>query len=63
MPQLGVKLPNISVPSFDGSLRILNWSSFWEQFEIVIHLKEQLMDAEKLAYLKDSLKDGPAIGM
>ena len=54
----GVKLPKISVSSFDGSL--LNWSSFWEQFETAIHLKEQLTDAEKLVYLKDSLKDGPA---
>ena len=56
----GVKLPKISVPSFKGDL--LNWSSFWEQFNITIHSKEPLTDAEKLAYmyLKDSLKDGPA---
>lgn len=54
----GVKLPKISVPSFKGDL--LDWSSFWEQFNIAIHSKEQLTDAEKLAYLKDSLKDGPA---
>ena len=53
-----VKLPKFSVPSFDGSL--LNWSSFWEQFETAIHLKEQLTEAKKLVYLKDSLKDGPA---
>ena len=54
----GVKLPKISVPSFDGNL--LNWNTFWEQFEIGIHSKEQLTDVEKLAYLKDSLKSGPA---
>ena len=53
----GLCLPKISVPSFDGNLR--NWNTFWEQFEIAIHLKEQLMDAEKLAYSKDNLKDGP----
>ena len=54
----GVRLPKISIPSFNRNLLI--WSSFWEQFNIVIHSKEQLTDAEKLAYLKDSLKDGPA---
>ena len=35
MYSTGVKLPKISVPSFDGSL--LNWSIFWEQFETAIH--------------------------
>ena len=52
----GVKLPKISVPTFDGN--IMNWSSFWEQFEVSIHKKENLEDVEKLAYLRDALKDG-----
>ena len=51
-------MPKISFPSFDGNF--LNWNTFWEQFEIAIHSKEQLTDAEKLSYLKDSLKSGPA---
>ena len=54
----GVKLPKISVPRFDGD--IMNWSSFWEQFEVSIHKKEILEDVEKLAYLRDALKDGSA---
>ena len=54
----GAMLPKISVFSFDGNL--LNWNTFWEQFEIAIHSKVQLTNAEKLAYLKHSLKDGPA---
>ena len=54
----GVKLPKISIPLFDGN--ILNWGNFWEQFEVAIHSREQLMDAEKLVYLKDCLKEGPA---
>ena len=54
----GVKLPKISVPTFDGN--IMNWSSFWEQFEVSIHKKENLEDVEKLAYLRDALKDGSA---
>ena len=54
----GVKLSKIGVPSIDGN--ILNWATFLEQFEVAIHSKEQLTDAERLAYLKDCLKEGPA---
>ena len=54
----GVKLPEISVLTFDGN--IMNWSSFWEQFEVPIHKKENFEDVEKLAYLRDALKDGSA---
>ena len=41
----GVKLPKISVPTFNGD--IIEWRNFWEQF--------QGSEAEKLAYLKDAL--------
>ena len=34
--------------------------NFWEQFEISIHNKELLTKAEKMAYLQDALKGGPA---
>ena len=54
----GICLPKISVPSFDGN--ILNWTSFWEQFEVAVHNKHNLQDVEKLAYLKDVVKDSPA---
>ncbi len=54
----GVQLPRIMVPNFDGNL--LNWQIFWEQFESAIHSKTQLTDSEKLTYLRDALKDGPA---
>ena len=53
-----IKLPKLSIPKFDGA--ILNWRTFWEQFQVSIHNKNHLSDAEKLAYLKDDLKDGPA---
>ena len=56
--EVGIRLPKISVPTFDGNM--LNWTSFWEQFEIAVHSKEGLRDVEKLAYLKDAVKDGPA---
>jgi len=54
----GVKLPKIDVPTFDGNL--LNWNTFWEQFEVSVHSKTGLSDAEKLVYLQHALKGGAA---
>ena len=54
----GVKLPKISVLTFDGT--IMNWSSFWEQSEVSIYRKENIENVEKVAYLTDALKDGSA---
>ena len=53
-----VKLPKISVPTFDGD--VLNWAMFWEQFETTIHSNEKLHDAQKLACLRDAVASGPA---
>ena len=58
---LGVKLPKLDVPKFDGN--IINWRNFWEQFSILIHSQSGLSDAEKLVYLRHSLKDGTAKGV
>ena len=57
----GVKLPKLDVPKFDGN--IINWMTFWEQFSISIHSRSGLSDAEKLVYLRHSLKDGTAKGV
>ena len=54
----GVKLPKLDVPTFDGS--ILNWKTFWEQFDVSVHDRSNLTDSEKLAYLRHTLKDGSA---
>ena len=54
----GVKLPKLDVPKFDGE--ILNWRSFWEQFNISVHERTNLSDTEKLVYLQQSLKGGSA---
>ena len=54
----GIQLPKIEEPTFEGNL--LNWRFFWEQFESTIHSKTQLTDSDKLIYLRDALKDGPA---
>ena len=55
---MGVQLPRIEVPTFDGN--ILIWKIFWEQFESSVHSKPQLTDSDKLTYLRDALKDSPA---
>ena len=54
----GVNLPRIEVPTFDGN--ILNCRIFWEQFDSAIHSKYTLIDSNKLTYLRDALKGGPA---
>ena len=57
----GVKLPKLDAPTFDGKL--INWRSFWDQFNVAIHSRPSLSKAEKLAYLRNSLKGGPAKGV
>ena len=54
----GVKLPKIDVPKFDGNL--LKWRTFWEQFKVSIHERDNLSEAEKLVYLRHSLSEGSA---
>ena len=44
----GVKLPKISVPTFDGNL--LHWRSFWEQFSISVHDRDSLSNTEKMYF-------------
>ena len=53
-----MKLPKISVPTFDGN--ILNWAKFWDQFNVAIHSSTQLSDSKKLVYLREAVKDRPA---
>ena len=47
----------IDIPRFDGD--IISWNNFWEQYEVSIHSREQLLYPEKLACLRHLLKDGP----
>ena len=54
----GVKLPTVSVATFDG--KVLKWKSFWEQFDATIHCKTGLNNPERLMYLQEALKHGPA---
>ena len=54
----GVKIPKFDVPTFHGS--ILSWKRFWEQFCISVHDRSSLSESEKLVYLQQAPKDGPA---
>ena len=51
----GVRLPKLDAPTFDG--RLVNWRPFWDQFNVAIHGRSSLSKADKLAYLRNSLKD------
>jgi hypothetical protein len=57
----GVKLPRLEIPTFDGD--ILQWRSFWEQFDISVHSRSNLSKAEKLVYLQNAVKGGSAKGV
>lgn len=46
----GVRLPKLEVPTFDRN--ILNWTTFWEQFSVVVHSRSGISNAEKLVYLQ-----------
>ena len=48
-----VRLPKISVPTFDGN--VVNW-----QFTVSLHDWSELSPAAKLTYLRHAVKDSPA---
>ena len=54
----GVSLLRIEIPPFDGN--ILKWRLFWEQFQVAVHDKPHLREIDKLTYLRDAVKGGPA---
>ena len=58
MAPTSVKLPKIRVPTFDDN--VLDWSTFWYQFNVAIHSSTQLSDSQKLVYPKEAVKNCPA---
>ncbi len=46
----GGKLPRIDIALFNGDL--LDWQTFWEQFDLTVHSRRDVPNAEKLAYLR-----------
>ena len=48
-----VKLPSLSIPTFDGEPT--KWKSYWQQFEATIHNSKKLDDELRMQYLLKSL--------
>lgn len=48
-----VKLPSLSIPSFDGDPT--KWKSYWQQFEAIIHNSKKLDDQLRMQYLLKTL--------
>ena len=55
---LGVKLPKIELPRFDG--KVEEWLSFKDRFVSMIDSKVTLSDIEKLHYLRSALSGDAA---
>ena len=49
------KVSALAVPKFDG--KIINWVSFWQEFEMAIHKKEDMLDEVKMVYLKQAIQE------
>ena len=50
-----VQLPKIALPTFHGDL--MEWAQFWSQFKQAVHNNPELTNPNKLAYLRDSIRD------
>ena len=48
-----VKLPELEIPTFDGDR--LQWTEFWNFFQVTVDQNRQLSDIEKFCYLKSRL--------
>ena len=49
------KVSPLSVPKFDGKLT--SWVAFWQEYEMAIHTKKDMLDNVKLVYLKQAIQD------
>ena len=54
----GSRLPKLDIPTFNGD--VLQWRQFWEEFQVSVHHRSSLSNAEKLVYLQQAIKDGSA---
>ena len=50
-----VNLPKLALPTFHGDP--MKWFMFWEKFQAVVHINDNLQSAHKLTYLRKTLRD------
>ena len=48
-----MQAPKLVIKEFDGN--VLNWQTFWDQFESTIHSKINISNIDKFSYLKSFL--------
>ena len=51
--QIKRKLPKLVIKEFDGN--VLNWQTFWDQFESTIYSKRNINNIHKFSYFKSFL--------
>ena len=51
----GSKLPKVKIQKFDR--KIINWQTFWDQFESSLDSQENITDIDKFGYLRNLLCD------
>ena len=49
-----IKLPQISLPEFDGTLT--GWVPFYDAFNAAVHSRDDITDVQKFTYLKSQLR-------
>ena len=54
--KISVKLPKINIKSFDGEA--IQWRAFIEVFDATVHVQSDIMDIEKMTYLRGVLFQG-----
>ena len=55
LPLVGPKLQKLKVQTFYG--KIINWQTFWDQFESSIDSQENITDIDKFSHLRNLLCD------
>ena len=51
------KLPTLELPTFNGE--VMKWATFWAAFKNQVGNREEISDADKLIYLRRSIKHQP----
>ena len=55
------RLSKLAIPTFDGS--ILDFQSWWDQFEVAVHKNTALSPVEKFVYLRSLVTDDAALSI